>query len=959
MVEPGFWHRLNCWIRYDVIGLKDPLQGGEASDPTPAVMARARHAVAQRRAILTAIGRERSEDEVPSASMGLALSGGGIRSATLSLGVAQALAQHDRLLDFDYCSTVSGGGYFGSFLGSLFLPQSARGPAAQSGDASPDEARDKAAFAHRALTAAVRETVLHYDGAQQPVQVRNPLWWLREHSRYLAPNGSSDYLSAAAYMARNWLAMIYVFMLPVALVSLFLIVATYALLYGHVPIIGTSVPGMFGDLLFLPSKSGAGWFISSFMLLAALFLFVTIAAGLAYWLTEYMSLGASSLRHRMEGVKGRFNASFIRSIFSSRYRLGRSLIASLLGTAVAAYLGCGLLPGVVQSTDAVPSGSGSLLGIVIVIGLALVATSVLIGGGTFILARGLAGDAFTAEVRRQLTQVNALCLAAILICLAGAIVDTLALHLYAQLVADKRGDLTALWSGISGLLLPASAWIINKLPGWVGDGDGRIARFVGGHIWTIALFVGLALFGLLGIVAHLAMQYLLFDGMAWLHPSPPDLDNKRILFVGGVVLTLFLLTGWSTGFINLSSLHNIYASRLTRAYLGATNLERLAKSADTRRKTSIKDSDPLDQIPVDVYQQSRSAAPIHLINVTLNETKSQEKSQLLERDRKGVPIVFAPEGIFVDAGRDMTAQQYYSWTEMSDLGVESLSVGQLCAISGAAASSAMGARTTLGGALTLTFANIRLGYWWAVGDMIRGRVTLTSKPGTWLYYRCTRPLRTYFYLWNEMWARYSRTYGRLNISDGGHFENSGAYELLRRGVRTVVVCDNGADPDYSFDDLEVLVRKARIDLGLSLNVADAAHVERTVGKRGALLFLNGTEEEWRERIDRRDPNARGPSVEDRAYCLLLNVYDDRDGDGRVRHCGHIVWMKPRLFCGVPQDVVGYALNHRDFPHETTGDQFFDEAQWESHRALGTVMMNTLLTATFHGKDLFRQINRSL
>ena len=47
---------------------------------------------------------------------GLALSGGGIRSATFSLGVLQALARHDILKFIDYISTVSGGGHIGAGL---------------------------------------------------------------------------------------------------------------------------------------------------------------------------------------------------------------------------------------------------------------------------------------------------------------------------------------------------------------------------------------------------------------------------------------------------------------------------------------------------------------------------------------------------------------------------------------------------------------------------------------------------------------------------------------------------------------------------------------------------------------------------------------------------------------------------------------------------------------------------
>src|SRR5262249_7773400 len=48
--------------------------------------------------------------------MGLAFSGGGIRSATFNLGMLQSLARLNLLSKFDYLSTVSGGGYIGSWF---------------------------------------------------------------------------------------------------------------------------------------------------------------------------------------------------------------------------------------------------------------------------------------------------------------------------------------------------------------------------------------------------------------------------------------------------------------------------------------------------------------------------------------------------------------------------------------------------------------------------------------------------------------------------------------------------------------------------------------------------------------------------------------------------------------------------------------------------------------------------
>ena len=132
-----FGERLAAWIRYDLLG-----RPGEAAPAGPPATPeqRGRQALAERRQILADIGRPLPAACDPPGSMGVAFSGGGIRSATISLGVAQGLAHYGRLLDFDYCSTVSGGGYFGSFLGPLFLPEAARGPDAGIWAARPDDA---------------------------------------------------------------------------------------------------------------------------------------------------------------------------------------------------------------------------------------------------------------------------------------------------------------------------------------------------------------------------------------------------------------------------------------------------------------------------------------------------------------------------------------------------------------------------------------------------------------------------------------------------------------------------------------------------------------------------------------------------------------------------------------------------------------------------------------------------
>src|SRR5262249_23382808 len=108
---------------------------------------------------------------VPPDMVGLALSGGGIRSATFCLGFCQALARQRLLRSIDYLSTVSGGGYVGSFLGALI----ARQPADGIGHAEPELA----------------------DDCSRVVD------WLRDNGRYLSPNGSGDEVLAGAVLLRN------------------------------------------------------------------------------------------------------------------------------------------------------------------------------------------------------------------------------------------------------------------------------------------------------------------------------------------------------------------------------------------------------------------------------------------------------------------------------------------------------------------------------------------------------------------------------------------------------------------------------------------------------------------------------------------------------------------------------------------------------------------------------------
>ena len=130
------------------------------------------------------------------AKIGLALSGGGIRSATFTFGVIQALAACKAFREIDVLSTVSGGGYTGSLISRLFARPEVK------------RANDVEQAIEPAGEAQGEDQAPQSDSEPQ----RKWIWsgavlrWLRENGQHLAPNGSGDLLLAGAIMLRNWLS---------------------------------------------------------------------------------------------------------------------------------------------------------------------------------------------------------------------------------------------------------------------------------------------------------------------------------------------------------------------------------------------------------------------------------------------------------------------------------------------------------------------------------------------------------------------------------------------------------------------------------------------------------------------------------------------------------------------------------------------------------------------------------
>ncbi|HSS51595.1 MAG TPA: hypothetical protein VLX28_21840, partial [Thermoanaerobaculia bacterium] len=126
----------------------------------------------------------------PERLVGCGLSGGGIRSATFSLGVFQGFARQPGLLGkIDFLSTVSGGGYFGAFLGRLFSRDYIDGAS---------DVEDVLQSKHTSRQSA--NPIAEERKAKFKPRV---LGFLRENGRYLSPNGAGDEILAGAAILRN------------------------------------------------------------------------------------------------------------------------------------------------------------------------------------------------------------------------------------------------------------------------------------------------------------------------------------------------------------------------------------------------------------------------------------------------------------------------------------------------------------------------------------------------------------------------------------------------------------------------------------------------------------------------------------------------------------------------------------------------------------------------------------
>jgi hypothetical protein len=241
-----------------------------------------------------------------------------------------------------------------------------------------------------------------------------------------------------------------------------------------------------------------------------------------------------------------------------------------------------------------------------------------------------------------------------------------------------------------------------------------------------------------------------------------------------------------------------------------------------------------------------------------------------------------------------------------------ISIGTAIAISGAAASPNQGYHSSPAVAALLTVFNVRLGWWLGnpgpAGDTV---------------FRDNEPRPAVGTIMREAVGGTDDEYKWVYLSDGGHFENLGLYEMVLRRCRYIFISDAGCDPDFTFEDLGNAIRKIYIDFGIPITI------------------------ETKDLLPRND-DRKGDEAEKGKYFALGTIhYDKVDGEGVPD--GHFIYVKPSFYGREPRDIYSYARQSATFPHETTADQFFSESQFESYRRLGRHTVSELLLQANRGE----------
>lgn len=907
---------------------------------------------------------EQELDEIRQSLCGLALSGGGIRSATFALGVLQALHARGVLPVFDYLSTVSGGGFTGGWW-TAWLCRHKRATLFPADEKiEPQRAPDYVAAT--AGKARLRESSLN--------AASDPIHHLRLFSNYLTPRKglfSSDSWRTVAVVSRNLLT-------------------TWLVL---VPILFAAV--LAGQVLLFALQSADKTTGDRKAIYESHPFFVERPAPL----TPLIPPQAGTMRASEQARKDydRKYAEFIKAseVHAEQSKLHGQALSGRLALA-GWVIGAVWLAGIVMGTAwflTLESEHGlrwlafSALALGAFVVFAISAASVSLGNApwpTFAAARDFVttprflilvavalipiwslwralrpGSGDPLEVRRNhLVREHGRWLIAFSVVTLTITISWFGHEIVDYLRDQDRTTLTDYIARIAGWLagllaiLGAAFTAFKAAPSGGTEAGAKEKPWLASRL-IFALTPPLFLL-VLGVLCAWAARHVLMK----INPSHPSalvgaivagtlvaavimfvelrdyrltralfhLARARQLFVGVVIVLALLVTfhvllpdSWVVVDMSVALLGAVLAWVITLGWMidpNALSLHLLYRSRLVRaylgasnekrkdRAAEISDAVSDDDITLSEIDTCARGGPYHLVNTTLNLVGGRD---LVTAQRSAASFTFS---------RKYCGSARTGYRPTSEYMSNQLTLGTVVAVSGAAASPNMGSITpTASQAMLMTLFNVRLGFWLPTPNK---EVWQSAQARLWPYYM----LREFLSQTND-----TATY--CYLTDGGHFDNTGLHALVERGCRFIVVVDDGADPKPCFEDMGNAIRRCRIDFGAEICFEVGGFTRSKDTGYATRRFAIGT--------------VRYSA----AHARALRWRWDATG---APPTGVIVWLKPTLRGDEPADVRQYALENFAFPQHPTADQWFGESQFESYRKLGQFTAEQVFAA-LDGVDL--------
>ena len=390
------------------------------------------------------------------------------------------------------------------------------------------------------------------------------------------------------------------------------------------------------------------------------------------------------------------------------------------------------------------------------------------------------------------------------------------------------------------------------------------------------------------------------------------------LVLYGLALTSYKLAGWYlqadspyadwllggatavsvvTGFIvnlNYVSIHRYYRDRLMEAFMPSPDTDGTTKAAVAADRAKLSD-------------MRIEKGPYHLVNTNVALAGTDDPRW---RVRGGDSFMLSP----LYCGGTATG-----WVETADyMQRDPLTLPTAVAISGASVNpntgfGGVGPTRQRGLSLLMALLNVRLGYW-------------VPHPNA----ECHQKVANHFRAaWHELSPRgYSEKRKLLQLSDGGHFENLGVYELVRRRVKVIVCCDASTDPGFDFAALQVLMRRIGTDFGARIKFGKKNKIERLIPRDPDPQMVQA-------RDPRTDAYPVGARFAKRGYIRGKIVYPKGEPST-------LILLKTTMIGGLGLLTRGYKGANRDFPDQTIADQFFEEEQFEAYRELGYEIADTMI-----------------